>query len=561
MTATAPAPLLDTSFAARQLRIGLEHYAAGRIDEAIATYQCGLAAAGNEPPGLGSVETVSGLHSYLGNACMVRGNLEAAATNYKAALRMAPHLTACWCNLGNVHLRTGRAQDAVALYVQALTLNQGHWPSRTNLVQALIATQQYLLARLLLLELVDERPQDAGLRHQLGKLHFELDELQTALEYFRQAAAINPRDADSLYWMGSIRQKMGEIEAAKAAYAEAVRICPLIRRPATKLPAEFRVLALFAPFAGNTPTDYLFGDAAYDTDTLAVFGSGEYNLESLKQEVQVVVNLISDADQANAILPLAADLAGELGRPIINDPGKIQRTTRDAVADLLQGIPGCRVPKVMRQKAGCDLSIAALRASLPLSPCVLVRPVGTHGGDDFEKIEGLAALEDLLAQRSESDRYLIEYVDYRSIDGYFRKYRFIFVDGQILPYHLAIADVWKVHHDGTDMLDHQWMQSEEEAFLIDPATVFSSGHYRILREIQQRVGLEYFGIDCGLDHCGNLVVFEANASMLVHGHNEKFPYKAPFVHRIKLTFDEMLRKFATGSVSSLDRAATEPMRN
>ena len=88
---------------------------------------------------------------------------------------------------------------------------------------------------------------------------------------------------------------------------------------------------------------------------------------------------------------------------------------------------------------------------------------------------------------------------------------------------------WKVHHVSTDMVNQAWMQAEEEAFLNDPAAVFNSGHYQALRAIQQRIGLEYFGIDCGLDRSGNLVVFEVNASMLVHERNEDFPYKAPFV--------------------------------
>ena len=52
---------------------------------------------------------------------------------------------------------------------------------------------------------------------------------------------------------------------------EAARIQPLIRRPAIKSPADFRVLALYAPFGGNTPTEYLFKNADHDTDTLAVF--------------------------------------------------------------------------------------------------------------------------------------------------------------------------------------------------------------------------------------------------------------------------------------------------
>ena len=108
MTASA-ASLPDAepagSHAVRRLHIGLEHRAAGRIEQAIAAYQAGLAVVANEPPA--SVETVSELHSNLGNACMLRGDLELAAENYRAALRLAPQLTSCWCNLGNV--KTGEA--------------------------------------------------------------------------------------------------------------------------------------------------------------------------------------------------------------------------------------------------------------------------------------------------------------------------------------------------------------------------------------------------------------------------------------------------------------------
>jgi tetratricopeptide (TPR) repeat protein len=539
------------SVVARQLRAGLEYLSAGNIDGAIEAFQRGLAA----PSGDASTETLSELHSKLGNACMLRGDLELAAENYKAALRLAPHLTFCWCNLGNVYLKSARPDEAITLYLQALTLNPGHWPSRTNLVQALMATQQHLLAKLLLEELVEERPHDASMHHQFGKLYFEVNELESALQCFARAIALNPLDSDSIYWTGSIQQKMGEIDAAEAAYAQAAKIHPLIRRPATKFPAEFRIVALFAPFAGNMPTDYLFKDTAYDTDTLAVFASREYDVEALEQDVQVVVNLISDADQADDLLPLAADVADRFGKPTVNDPRKIQRTTRDAVAAAHQGIPGCLVPKVLRQKAGTDLATATLQAALAPSSTVLVRPAGTHGGDDFEKVEGSEALAAALAQRADTDRYFIEYIDYRSVDGYFRKYRFIFVNGEILPYHLAIADRWKVHRDSTDMADHPWMQREEEAFLNNPASVFAPSHYQVLREIRERIGLDYFGVDCGLDRSGNLVMFEANASMLVHDQNEGFSYKTPFVHRIKSAFDNMLRKFAAAGISRADGAA------
>src|ERR1700682_4432588 len=197
MTQTAlatslPEPDLAGSFAAAQLRGGQDYYGAAGFQQAIAVNRHHLATLENGSADGASVGNISELHSMLGNACMLKDDLEGAEANYKAALRLAPHLTSCWCNLGNVHLKTGRAEDAVALYVHALTLNPAHWPSLTNLVQALMATRQYLLAKVLLLELVEERPQDVQIRNQLGKLHFALNELELALQCFEQAVVLDP---------------------------------------------------------------------------------------------------------------------------------------------------------------------------------------------------------------------------------------------------------------------------------------------------------------------------------------------------------------------------------
>jgi tetratricopeptide (TPR) repeat protein len=528
--------------ATQHLLAGQQHYDNGRIAQAIAAFQAGLDSAHDQSGGA-ETELRADLHAKLGNAYMQGGQPEWAAANYKAALRLAPHLTSCWCNLGNVHLQTGRAQDAVPLYLQALKQNPAHWASRTNLVEALMATRQYLIAKALLQELIEERPQDSQLQHQLGKTCFELDDMDSAIRHFERAIALNPEDADSLYWIGGIKQKMGDAAAAAAAYAAAARIRPLIRKRAIKTPPDFRLLALYAPFGGNTPTQYLFKDATYDVDTLALFGSAEPDISSLA-DIDVVINLISDADQTATMLPEAARLVEKLGRPIVNDPGKILRTTRDTVADLLPGIPACRIPGILRLDAGSKLSATSLAALLPFAFPVLARPAGTHGGDDFEKISDLAELASFLAQRPDSDHYVIEYIDYASADGHFRKYRFIFIGEEILPYHLAIGDDWKVHHVSTDMANQPWMQQEEAAFLANPGAVFNASHDQALRMVRERIGLDYFGIDCGLDLQGNLVVFEVNASMLVHDDNADYPYKDPFVRAIKAAFDAMLQSKA-----------------
>jgi tetratricopeptide (TPR) repeat protein len=533
--------------AAHWLHLGQEHYAAGRNDEALSAFQLGLAAVEAAPPGSTPIETTAELHSKVGNICMRRGDLGSAAAHYKAALRLVPSLTACWCNLGNIFVQTGRPQDSLAYYLEALKREPRHWATRTNMVQAVMATKQYIIAKGMLLELLGERPQDAALCHQLGKVHYELEEIPDAVACFEKAIALNPRDADSLYWIGGIRQRAGDDAAAQAAYAAAARIQPLIRRPAIKSPADFRVLALYAPFGGNTPTEYLFKNASHDTDTLAIFENAAYDANAFRGGVDLVVNLISDVDQAGAMLPIAGKLVEQLAKPTVNDPCKIQRTTRDMVAELLTGIDGCRIPKIWRQAAGTELSAESLRAALPQATSILARPVGTHGGDDFDKIDTDAELAAYLAKSAETDRYFIEYADYRSADGFFRKYRFIFVNGEVLPYHLAICDDWKVHHVNTDMANQKWMQDEEAAFLNDPALVFNEVHYRALREIQERIGLEYFGIDCSVDTSGDLLVFEVNASMLVHDDNAEFPYKNPAVYRIKAAFDAMLARIAKSS--------------
>ena len=151
---------------------------------------------------------------------------------------------------------------------------------------------------------------------------------------------------------------------------------------------------------------------------------------------------------------------------------------------------------------------------------LLVRVAGTHGGDDFDKFDDWDEIIEFRLGGPGANYYVIEYIDYRSKDGFFRKYRVIFVDGDIFPYHLAIHDDWKVHHFRTDMANHAWMRKEEERFLDDMGGVFNVEQQDALRAIARATGLDYGGVDCGIDPDGRIVVFEANASMLVHDEKE-----------------------------------------
>ena len=61
-------------------------------------------------------------------------------------------------------------------------------------------------------------------------------------------------------------------------------------------------------------------------------------------------------------------------------------------------------------------------------------------------------------------------------------------------------------------------------------------------QIGNAIGLEYFGIDCSIDREGNVLVFEADAAMLVHTSDpvDLYPYKQKFVPRIYRAVEGMI---------------------
>lgn len=444
-----------------------------------------------------------------------------------------------YAKMGDLFLHRGDKAKAAACYESALQLHPGQISARMNLLKTKNFVTEDDHTRAFLMGMLAAQPSNAGLLNQLGKVHHKLHEHSLARACFEQALALEPDNADSLYWLAGLQQDSGEREAAEKNYLRAAKLRPLINVPAVQATSEFSVLLIFAPFAGNTPTEYLMAKPPYEINIFPLFPHMEYDLALLKCSGQIVINFVSDADQGQGLLPQVVTLVDKLDMPVINHPSKIQKTTREGIAQLLHGIADCRLAQVVRHVAGEKLPV-----KLPFSAPFLARPAGTHGGEKFEMMENLAALEPFIRQEPDADHYIMEYVDYRSADGHFRKYRFIFVDGQIMPYHLAIGDHWKVHHITTDMSKNDWMQAEEKAFLENPQAVFTPQHYQAMHAIRQAVGLDYFGIDCGIDRAENLVVFEVNASMLVHQKNEAFPYKAPFVEKIKQAFDAMLKKRA-----------------
>jgi Flp pilus assembly protein TadD/glutathione synthase/RimK-type ligase-like ATP-grasp enzyme len=482
-------------------------------------------------------------HADHGYALDLLGRFDEAEKCYRRVLKINPNDSVSCDKLGSLYCGLGRFTEAEAVFRSALEIDPKFIQAHINLGFAVDTLARWDEAEACFRRALELDPSFVETYKRLGDMLARTPERRPeAISIYEQAIALNPVDANLYLSLGNILMLEKRLTESQAMFRRSQQLQPLVTWPARKLKADFSVLLLDAPEVGCTPVTYLVEKSGYESHFLALMTGVEYDIEFLRGKADVVINMISDADNGKDVLPSVIDIVDRIGSPTVNHPRKIIGTDRETIANLLSAIPLCRIPKTLHlssEKINTDWRKSIESFSLPL----LIRCAGTHGGDDFEKIDEVAALDRFMALHPYTNFYISEFVDYRSSDGYYRKYRLILINGEILPYHLAIHDHWLVHHFRTDMANQQWMRNEELAFLKNPQGVFNKEHYDALREVGVAIGLDYFGIDCSLDQDGKIVIFEANATMRVHDEKiELFAYKNPYVTKIKEAFAAMLAR-------------------
>jgi cytochrome P450 len=85
-------------------------------------------------------------------------------------------------------------------------------------------------------------------------------------------------------------------------------------------------------------------------------------------------------------------------------------------------------------------------------------------------------------------------------------------------------------------------RAEDAEFLENMAAVLGTRATAALAEIQSRLALDYAGIDFGLSASGEILFFEANATMVVNPPepDEKWAYRQAAVERIFAAVRRML---------------------
>ena len=485
-------------------------------------------------------------HGHLGIILANQWRLEEAEESYRKSLEINPNVAEMHNNLGNLLHNLGRLNEAIVCYCRALELNPNHFIACINLGMMFNELGRRDEAQVSYRRALEINPHSDIALHNLANLLSGLgDRDDEAIACLERAIELNPGGADAYLSLGNILMRTNQVDKSWTMFRHAQTLRPLDTCLAKKEQADFAVLLLDSPIAGSIPIDYLVGNAPYDKHLYCLIPDAPVDFGMLRTKSNVVINLIADADSGQDILPLALDFVERLGLPTVNHPRLIINTDRETVARHLIGIPLCRIPKTIRLGGHALLEAARSNNLEGFALPLLVRLAGCHGGDDFEKVDNLKAITDFASRQPEANYYLTEYVNYRSTDGFFRKYRLFCINGEILPYHLAIHDEWMVHHFRTDMASQAWMRQEEAAFLKEPDSVFDQLHQSALRAAAAAVGLDFCGIDCALDSNGDIVIFEINATMRVHDEkNEIFAYKNAYIAKIKAAFNLMLNRLA-----------------
>jgi tetratricopeptide (TPR) repeat protein len=477
------------------------------------------------------------LHS-LGGIRQRCGDDKRAIELFQRSMALKPDSAPTFNDLGVSLQRLGRNKAALAAFERAILLDPFYVTALRNCGLILSRLGRIDGAAEKLLRATALNPNDPEILTHFGLTQLKLENFEKAVELFRRAIALDPASIDLHVHLAEALDGCHRLEEAEQEFDEWIeRKGVVVATPCTTGQPKARILLLAGSYLCNTPTKFLFSEDRFETAT--IYFSNRITQAKQLSDFDLVFNAISDADRGMPFLKQAVEFCSGLDCPVLNPPERIASTRRDRIASALSDIPHLEIPSTQR------MNRAALMASLPAADFfvqpLLIRPVGSHGGRDLKKVHHPAELSTYVKAMPFDDYYVSAFHDYRSADGYYRKYRFIFVDRAVYPLHLAVSDEWLVHYWRADMNRADWKE-EEEAFLVDYRAVFSGALVHAIQAVANRLDLDFAGLDCAITTDGRVLIFEANATMLVQldDSSESFPYKQKYVPRIFEAIDRLV---------------------
>jgi aromatic-L-amino-acid/L-tryptophan decarboxylase len=438
----------------------------------------------------------------------------------------------------------GRSLDARSDHLKVLELDPAHRLNLFALGGLLVSMGQRKAAQMVYAEGVKYYPGDVALRVNLGSVLLEMDDPVAARSHYETALGIDPEFPQAHGGMYYALSRLGELEQAKVHQAKGFcqkTVFPSLYRGEAK---PIPVLLLVSSTGGNTPIEKLLDDRVFQTYVVV---ADFYDDKIPLPPHQLVINGIGDSDAAAQALVAAESLLRRTPARVVNPPAAVRATGRCENARRLGKVPGIKAPMIVtfprRLLSGCGAAetLVVSGFSFPL----LLRTPGFHMGQHFVRVESAAALAAAVAGLPavpDDELMAIEYLDARGADGWARKYRVMIVGGQLFPLHLAISRDWKIHYFSADMRDHAKHRAEEKSFLTNMPAVLGYKATAALEGLMRVMGLDYGGIDFGLNEKGEVLLFEANATMVVEqpDGDQRWDYRRAAVERIHAAVRHLL---------------------
>jgi tetratricopeptide (TPR) repeat protein len=464
-----------------------------------------------------------------------------ALCEVEAQLKLDPESVALRFDRACLLNEMGRTEDAKRAYLEVLTRCPSHVGALNNLGTLLYFTGYRTAARSAYTEAIRQHPDQPMAHVNLGNLFLEAGELAAAREHYEAALSIDAQFAEAHQGLGNLLAELGQEDAA----ARHQRLGRWDRRP-TELPYRgesepVSVLLLTSGRRGDVPIRHLLDDKIFQTFVVL---PNVFDPDAPLPEHQVVFNAIGDADLCKQALDRAVTLMDRTFAPVINAPAAVLGTGRAANARRLADVPGVIAPAIAnfsREALGAaDAGQALARRGFEFP--FLLRALGFHNGKHFLLVEKADQIAAALAELPGGELTAIQFLHGRDSDGWYRKYRVMMIGGWLYPLHLAISPSWKIHYVTADMADNAAHRAEEARFLEDMPGVLGPRAMAALAEIQSVLGLDYAGIDFGLDASGDVLLFEANATMTVlpPDKDRRWDYRREAVQRIEEAVRRML---------------------
>jgi hypothetical protein len=392
---------------------------------------------------------------------------------------------------------------------------------------------------------------------RLTKMAFEGTDLRPLREQLIGRLADGTASAGEGLDLSLIAQLLGDKQAGLAIQAEVLAAHQLYRSPCSSEQPKLRVLALAAAIdmGGNTPIEFLLENSAIELQTLYVVSG--VGLPAPLPEHDVAIVIASDSEECVEALRKIDAMAPRWPRPLLNPPRCVRHLDRDKLHGLLRGVGGLEIPATLSVTRAELSSIAQSQAGISSVAAemkfpIIARPRGSHAGKGLARLDDAAAVARYLAEHAEQEFFVSRFVDYSSADGLFRKYRIVFIGGKPYACHMAIADRWDIWYLNAGMTFSAEKRGEEERFMRDFDGDFALRHNGALAAVASRVGLDYFTIDCAENRNGELLIFEADNTAVVHNMDspDVFPYKPPQMRKIFDAFAAMLVRAGAGRVQA-----------